>query len=219
MDETQYYKNVYSKFWVNQTKKYGYSQYEQNLVHLIARSNPQRVFEVGIGTGWPIATALKEKEIKVDGCDIAESSVALARKALENDTGIWVGDVLEFDNDILYDVTYCVRASWCIPDFYATLNKMISMTKTGGYIIFDVMDQYSLCCLYCRLLEVKENYLRFLGITLEQRYGTHFVSIPKIKKFLKKNNLSYQRWGEREITQNKDKMNTPKVVFCCKKET
>lgn len=81
MDETQYYKNVYSKFWVNQTKKYGYSQYEQNLVHLIARSNPQRVFEVGIGTGWPIATALKEKEIKVDGCDIAESLCCISAQS------------------------------------------------------------------------------------------------------------------------------------------
>ena len=87
------------------------------------------IWSTGVGTGWPIGTALKEKGITVDGCDLAESSVALARKELENESGIWTGDVLSYEGQAQYDVVYCVRASWYIPDFYATVSKMITMTK------------------------------------------------------------------------------------------
>lgn len=218
MDEVQYYKTVYNKFWVNQTQKYGYATYEQKLVKLISRSSPKKVFEVGIGTGWPIGSALKEKGIEIDGCDIAETSVALAQKELGNENGIWTGDVLEYNGNNLYDVTYCVRVSWYIPNFYHVINKMISMTKIGGYIIFDIMDENSLCCLKLRWLSMKESYYRLLGIKVDERYGTHFISLSRMKRFLKKKGVRYRYWGEREITHNKDKFNTPKVVFCCKRE-
>lgn len=218
MDEVQYYKNVYSKYWVNQTKKYGYGAYEQNLVRLILKPHPRKVFEVGIGTGWPIGAALKEKGVEIDGCDVAESSIALAQKELDNEKGIWVGDIMEYKGEEeAYDVTYCVRASWYIPDFYTTLKKMISMTKPGGYVIFDIMDKNSLCCLKSGWQHVKENYYKFLGIDVDEKYGQHFMSIMGMRKFLKKNRLSYQYWGERELTHNKDIYNTPKVVFCCRK--
>lgn len=218
MDEIQYYKEVYSKFWVNQTKKYGYGKYTKSLVRLIEKSSPKIVFEVGIGTGWPIGAALKKRGIKIDGCDVAESSVFLAQKELDNETGIWVGEVQEYQDSAQYDVTYCVRASWYIPRFYQAIEKMISMTKPGGYIIFDVMDKNSLYCLKLRLLAIKEKYYKFLGIEMDERYGTHFISIKKMKRFLKKRGLCYQYWPEQKITHSGDKFNTPKVVFYCKKE-
>ena len=37
MDEVQYYKTIYNKFWEIQTKKYGFAVYEQNLVNLILK--------------------------------------------------------------------------------------------------------------------------------------------------------------------------------------
>lgn len=219
MEEVQYYKTVYNKFWEKQTKKYGYGAYEQNLVRLILASNPKKVFEVGIGTGWPIGAALKEKDIAIDGCDVAESSIALAQKELDNEKGIWVGDVMEYGGEKeAYDVAYCVRVSWYIPNFYQTVKKMISMTKPGGYVIFDVMDKNSLCCLKVRWQHAKENYYKFLGIDVDEKYGQHFISLWTMKKFLKRNGLTYQYWGEREITHSEDKEHTPKVVFCCRKE-
>lgn len=219
MEETQYYKTVYSKFWKNQTKKYGYSVYERNLVRLIADSAPARVFEVGIGTGWPIGAALKEKGIRVDGCDIAESSVALAQKELENAEGIWTGDVMEYSGEKgVYDVVYCVRASWYIPDFYQTVRQMASMTRPGGTIIFDVMDKYSTHCLNVQKEAIKEKYFRFLGIHVEENYGQHFICLWRMKRFLRQNGLSYECWNEREITGSSDRKHTPKVVFCCRKE-
>lgn len=218
MEETQYYKTVYNKFWAEQTKKYGYAPYEQNLVRLIAKSSPQRVFEVGIGTGWPIGAALKKQGIKVDGCDIAESSVALAKKELDNENGIWIGDVFEYrENKECYDVVYCVRASWYMSNFYRTVKKMISMTKPGGYIIFDVMDRNSLCCRKRRWSFIKQKYYKFLGIDTDETFGNHFVSIIGMRLFLKISKLSCQYWSEREVTHNEDLQNTPKVVFCCRK--
>jgi len=218
MEEIEYYKTIYSKFWAEQTKKYGYAPYEQNLVRLIEKSSPQRVFEVGIGTGWPIGAALKKKGIEIDWCDIAENSVALAKKELDNENGIWIGDVLEYRGDKeCYDVVYCVRASWYIPCFYRTIKKMISMTKTGGYIIFDVMDRNSLYCRKQRWSYIKLKYYKFLGIDIDETYGNHFVSIIGMRLFLRIAGLSYQYWSERELTHNENLHNTPKVVFYCRK--
>lgn len=218
MREEQYYKTVYNKFWEKQTRVYGYALYERNLVRLISQSSPKVVFEVGIGTGWPIGAALKKKGIQVDGCDIAESSVQLAKRELENEEGIWSGDVSEYKGRLQYDVTYCVRSSWYIPDFYKTIRNMSSMTKQGGYIIFDVMDRNSRYCSGIRKLRMKTSYLKFLGIDMEENFGYHFISIIKMKRFLKRSGLEYQCWGERELTKSKDKNNTPKVVFVCRKE-
>lgn len=217
MEEAKYYKTVYNKFWEQQTKKYGYSLYERNLVKLISRSSPKEVFEVGIGTGWPIGAALKEKGIKVDGCDIARSAVRLARRELENENGIWSGDVTEYNGTKQYDVTYCVRASWYMPDFYNVIRKMISMTKSQGYIVFDAMDRNSWCCIGIRCAVVKEKCCSFLGFSDTESFGHHFISIYKMKKYLRKNGLSYLCWGERELTHNQDKLHTPKVVFYCRK--
>ncbi|EOS35258.1 hypothetical protein C808_05037 [Lachnospiraceae bacterium M18-1] len=218
MEEKQYYKTVYNKFWVNQTKIYGHGEYTKKIVSLISKSAPKKVFEVAIGTGWPIGAALKAKGIEIDGCDIAETSVALAQEELGNKNGIWIGTVQEYTGGILYDVTYCVRSSWCIPDFYSVVEKMISMTKPGGYIIFDIMDRNSPYCLKHRLQNIKNDYYRFLGIDVDEQYGMHFISLYSMKHFLRKNNLIYQYWLERKITQNRDRMNTPKVVFCCRKQ-
>lgn len=218
MDQMQYFKNVYSKFWANQSKNYGYEEYTRKLVEMIGQTSVQRVFEVGIGTGWPVGAALKDKGIIVDGCDVADSSVAAAQKELDNREGIWCGEVSEYRGRAIYDAVYCVRSSWYITDFYSTVRKMISMTKPGGYIIFDVMDQDSRYCLKLRMTGVQEKYFRFLGIDVDERYGMNFISIGKMKRFLNREGLSFQNWGERELTGSYDRRNTPKVVFVCRKE-
>lgn len=218
MNEVQYFNEVYNKFWENQTRKYGYSVYEKSLVRLIARSRPKSVFEVGIGTGWPIGAALKEKGIWVCGCDLAESAVLSAREMLGNQDGIWAGDVLSYEGEEQFDVVYCVRASWYIPDYYATLKKMISMTKVGGYIVFDIMDNFSLYCMRLNLQKLVDKYFRLWGVERDEIYGQHFLNPVRMKLFLGKNGLRYRCWGEREITKCTDIWNTPKIVFLCRRE-
>lgn len=217
MNEVRYFNEVYNKFWKNQVSKYGYGVYEKNLVRLIARSRSKSVFEVGIGTGWPIGTALKKKGIRVCGCDLAESAVLSAREMLENQDGIWTGDVLSYAGEEQFDVVYCVRASWYIPDYYATLKKMISMTKVGGYIVFDIMDNFSLYCMRLNLQKLADKYFRLWGAESDEIYGQHFINPAKMKLFLRKNGLRYRCWGEREITKGTDIWNTPKIVFLCRR--
>ncbi|MCI9336282.1 MAG: class I SAM-dependent methyltransferase [Lachnospiraceae bacterium] len=216
--ELEYYQTEYSKFWVNQTKVYGFGKYERFLTKLIAHSNPTRVFEVGIGTGWPIGAALHRKNIHVNGCDVAVSSVKLARETLKNQEGIYTGTIMDYTEEEMYDVTYCVRVSWYINNFQDTLTKMIHMTKPNGYIVFDIMDKYSLCCTKHQMERMKETYYRLLGIKDDFRhYGTHFYSIPAIDIFLRKQKIVYKRWSERTITGNKDIFTTPKIVYLCRK--
>lgn len=218
MNEVRYFNEVYNKFWESQTRKYGYGDYEKNLVRLIARSRPKSVFEVGIGTGWPIGAALKEKGIRVCGCDLAESAVLSARESLGSQDGIWAGDVLSYEGEERFDVVYCVRASWYIPDYYATLKKMISMTKPRGYIVFDIMDNFSLYCMRLNAYKLVDKYFRLWGWERDGVYGQHFINPVRMKLFLRKNGLRYRCWGEREITKSRDVWNTPKIVFLCRRE-
>ncbi len=216
--ELEYYQTEYSKFWANQTKVYGFGKYERFLTRLIAHSNPARVFEVGIGTGWPIGAALHRKGIQVDGCDVALSSVKLARETLNNQTGIYVGTIMDFTSKDIYDVTYCVRVSWYIEEFQETLAQMAFLTKTDGYIVFDIMDKYSLCCIKHQAERLKEMYYSLLGVKSDaNHYGAHYYSIPFIDNFLRKQKIKYVRWNERVITGNGDVFTTPKVVYLCRK--
>lgn len=217
IDYIRYYKEVYSKFWINKTANYGYEQYAKRLVGVIIQSGPKHVFEVGIGTGWPIGTALKKKGIRVDGCDVADNLVALAQKEFDNEEGIWVGEVTEYQGNTLYDVTYCVRVSWYIPDFYAVLRKMYSMTKPGGYPVFDVMDRNSPYCLRARLNGVRDKYYRFLGIETEEDYKTNFISLFQMKRFLKKWDYPVRIGAKGNLRIIRIKYHTPKVVFVCRK--
>ena len=56
------------------------------------KRKPKKVFEVGIGNGYPIGVALSQNDIKVYGCDVAKSLVESARRNLHNDE-IWVGEL------------------------------------------------------------------------------------------------------------------------------
>ena len=219
MEEIQYYKEVYSQFWAKQTKVYGYGKYERNLVRLILRSKPEKVFEVGVGTGWPIGKALKIRGIRVDGCDVAEHLVSLAQKNLDNEKGIYTGDVMQYEGEKLYDAVYCVRASWYIPNFYETVDKMASMTKKDGVLVFDVMDRNSLYCLKARALGVLRKYYRLLGINVDEPYGTHYISVWKMKRFLRKRGLRFWCCSERKITRSSNVSHTPKVVFYVEKRS
>ena len=145
IQEREYLQNTYAGFWQKQTHVYGIGMWEQKILDVITDKDPKRCFEVGMGTGFPIATSLADQGITVDGCDLAESSLAEACKNLNRKIGegIYCGDLLELDISEKYDITYCVRSSWYMhtDHFLDTLRKMSSMTKDGGYLIFDYMDR------------------------------------------------------------------------------
>lgn len=219
MESSQYFSNIYSKFWMKQTHVYGFDPYCQGLVRLIQETSPRQAFEVGIGTGWPIASTLKENGITVDGCDIAESLVNQARQALNNKDGIWVGEVTQYQGEPLYDTVYCLRVSWCIPDFYSVIDKMLSMTVPGGTVIFDIMDKYSSISMKTRWSLLVNKYYNFLGVdvdtdkTLGAAYGLFWLSPGRVKRYLERRNITYRALRNKDL----DYIHKNKVVFVCRK--
>ena len=142
--DREYLETQYADFWKDQTHKYGINAWEQKIIDVILEDGPKKCFEVGIGTGYPIATTLLEHGVETDGCDLAASSVkeACERLGREFNRQIFTGDLTELDVENDYDAAYCVRSSWYMETdhFLKVLDRMIGMTKSGGRVVFDLMD-------------------------------------------------------------------------------
>lgn len=220
-NEKNYYKNIYSKFWKSQVKKYGLSKYEQKIINLILGVKPKEVFEVAIGTGWPIAEYLYKEGIKINGCDISPKLIngKDGAKVKFPDGNIYVGDALDIRGEGEFDVIYCVRSSWYIENFISTIANMLKHInrKRTSYLVFDIMDKRSLyyakICVYYLIRKLK-SFLVFKDYVPV----TYFYSVKKINSFLKDNNISWKMWPENKITESKDKWNTPKRLYICKVE-
>ena len=125
-------------------KNYGASRYEKYIIHEIVKRKPQKVFEVGIGNGWPIGVALQKWNIKVFGCDISKRLVESARINLNCSDKIQVGELKNIKIKGKYDIVYCIRSSWYIQDFKDVLKDMLSITNENGFVILDIMEVGSL---------------------------------------------------------------------------
>lgn len=147
MSREEILKNQYALFWQTQSLLYGIGAIEEYVFRRIAEFNPKDAFEIGIGNGFPYATHLQESGVLVSGCDIAPLSVWNAKKNLKlghEKSRIICGDINQIDIPRQFDLVYCLRSSWYIPDFLATIRKMAGMTKPGGVFLFDIMDSVSL---------------------------------------------------------------------------
>lgn len=142
MNKEEYFEKVYSSFWHNQVKKYGFTQYEDFALKRIMKNNPKTAFEVGIGTGWPMAVTLKAQNVQVSGCDISKSLIEEAKGNLK-DAELYVGELLDINVEKKYDLVYCFRTSWYIKDFYKVLMQMSDMTDVGGILLFDIFNKFS----------------------------------------------------------------------------
>lgn len=218
MKEEEYYKEIYSRFWLKQTKKYGLEKYVKFIIMQILKSDPNSVFEVGIGTGWPVASMLQKKKqgIQISGCDIAEILVEEAKRTLNIEDGIYTGGLLDLNIQKEYDTCYCVRTSWYISDFQNIIKEMIRTTKKDGYVIFDIMDSLSLYHLKLMLSEISDSFFKWIGIEVEAAPKLKFYSARKMRNMLKNQKLPYVCYGERQISKSKDFFNTPKKLFICK---
>lgn len=213
--DKKYFNTVYDKFWEKQTQLYGFGKYEKYIAYVIKKSNPKRVFEVGIGNGWPIGVTLSHKGISVSGCDISERLVEQARVNLNNQDGIWVGELGDYTGNEKYDVVYCVRTSWYIKNFDKLLEKMFSMTDSNGYVIFDIMESQSIYFLKLLYRWGKAKILQIIGLDVEGEQKLFFYSRYKIEHILRKRNIKFYSYNERTITRSRDYANTPKRIYVC----
>lgn len=137
-----YFESVYSKFWTETTKKYGMEDGIDSIIKILTDLRVETAFEVGIGTGWPIADSLAKSGVKISGCDISKSLIEQTKNSYP-DMDVFAGTIWEMGGGDLgkYDMVYCIRSSWYMKDFLEVIGKMFQMTKNGGYIVFNIINK------------------------------------------------------------------------------
>lgn len=215
--DKDYFNTVYDKFWEKQTKVYGITRYEKYIIHEIVKRKPKKVFEVGIGNGWPIGVALYRKSIRVSGCDVSKRLVESARKNLHCQEEIWTGELKDYNGNEKYDVVYCVRTSWYISDFFRVLDRMISLMDEHGYVVFDIMEKSSLYYIKLCWNQFKTKICGLIGLNRAGERKLYFYSRRKIEDMLNERGIQFYCYNERLITKSRDYVNTPKRIYVCKK--
>ena len=139
-----YFENVYSKFWTETSKAYGLEDGVDSIIEILQQLHGESAFEVGIGTGWPIADSLLKSGVKMSGCDISSSLVEQTRKTY-SDMDLFTGTIWDINKSALrnvkYDIVYCIRSSWYMQDFLRVIQKMLHMTRKNGYVVFNIINR------------------------------------------------------------------------------
>lgn len=139
-----YFDHVYSKFWTETSKAYGLEDGVDSIIEILQQLHGESAFEVGIGTGWPIADSLLKSGVKMSGCDISSSLVEQTRKTYP-DMDLFTGTIWDINKSALrnvkYDIVYCIRSSWYMQDFLRVIQKMLHMTRKNGYVVFNIINR------------------------------------------------------------------------------
>ncbi len=134
-----------ARHWPREAQGYGKNAYVSGLLNLIEQQHPKRVFEVGLGNGFPFAEGLLEKNIDVHGCDVSEFLLQELSRKYPAVTYYHAGyeTMVEKVGAQKYDVVYCLRSTWYFSDIFTALKNMLVITRPGGAIIFDIMNSDS----------------------------------------------------------------------------
>lgn len=141
-----YYREAYAKYWLKaRAETYNVMDYDLRFIELIdkklKRNTECLLLDVGIGTGFPIASSLASLNYDMSGIDI---SSLLIKKCLEDYPNIHaeVGDAenMHFAADTFH-LVYCCHSSWLFHDFFKALTSMFSVTKKNGIVLFDIMNK------------------------------------------------------------------------------
>jgi SAM-dependent methyltransferase len=144
----QYMKNTYAKYWINaRGSLYGFTPYDKSLVTKIDKVatsiSAEKILEVAIGTGEPIARSLSEKGYRISGIDISDILVKECQdKNPEIQCEIGDAENLHF-SDGSFDMTYCLHSSWFVTNFNKAISEMIRVTRVGGVVIFDIQNIFN----------------------------------------------------------------------------
>lgn len=225
-DRINWQKKAYPQFWEQQVVRYGFDDYCKGLYQLVEKKQPESVYELAIGTGWPFAVSFYKKGIKVSGSDISDQ---LIKKIIEDYPGI-NATCTSYENvqvDEKFDTVYCFRSTWYFPDVLKAVELMLSLSKQGGFVIFDVMnadsDYIKGIISRHRLsfpITVGKNFVKWIGNTfLKKKYlmqdpwNIHELPISPIiiDDFLKSKGVFFHKYSINQIVD----MSQP---FCHKGE-
>jgi len=237
-DRLTWQKEKYSRFWINRVKYYGFDSYCKGLCMLVESKEPSSVFEVGIGTGFPFGINFFQKGIQVTGCDISD---ILIKEVNRNYPEIraYVGSYEECNfGEEKYDVVYCFRSTWHFEDIFKALDVMFDMTKSGGSVVFDIMNKdsvfFKLTILKHRLLVPYTLAKNIIKIVVNNLLAKNYllqnlwdideipVSTFSIDAYLNKRGVAFKRYSINQIekghydTSVKRVCFQSKVVYDCK---
>lgn len=239
MERKEYMKEVYSKYWVNaREEKYGFSKYDKKLCEMILEncSPEQKILEVAIGTGEPIAHFLQQKGLEVHGIDISPLLVEKCIKINPNIKAV-IGDAenLKYQTNE-FPNTYCFHSTWYFPDFSKALKEMIRVTRPGGCVLFDILNKNNPITLKAykkrilkgslpfRVLRFGKNVLKVVFKVGTPYWHYTVFDVPtdpqEVYKVVKEENISdvrifkYYNNGHLERAKEFDEfVDSPKLVF------
>ncbi len=224
-----YFETRYSEFWKEQSKIYGKQEDEglDKIIEMLRGLHAKTAFEIGIGTGWPIASELYEDGTVVSGCDVSESLIRLAQKNYP-EMNLYVGDIWQvpFEGK-KYDLVYCIRSSWFMKDFLNVILKMLDIVNTGGTVVFNVLNG---CNASNRKAKIKGSFVRFAV----RVYGAikvlfcnrdyiapcpnFYFELAEIGKVLSNYGLEYDVYSVEQLLGNGEfKESSQKLLFVVKK--
>lgn len=220
-----YFETKYSEFWKKQSKVYGKQEDDglDKIIEILKELHAKTAFEVGIGTGWPIASDLSDNGTNISGCDVAESLIRTAREKYPQ-MKLYVGDIWQVPFEgVKYDLVYCIRSSWYMKDFLAVIQKMLEITENGGTIVFNVLNSANSIN---RKTKLKGTFIRFAV----RVYGAmkvlfcnrdyiapcpnFFYNLGEIKNVLNKYNVKYMVYSINQLLGKEQFMeDSQKLLF------
>lgn len=224
-----YFETKYSAFWKKQSKVYGKQEDDglDKIIEMLKKLHAKTAFEVGIGTGWPIASDLSDNGTAVSGCDVAESLIRTAREKYPQ-MKLYAGDIWQVPFEgVKYDLVYCIRSSWYMKDFPDVIQKMLEITNDGGTVVFNVLNSANSIN---RKTKLKGTFIRFAV----RVYGAmkvlfcnrdyiapcpdYFYNLKMIESVLNKHHVRYNVYSINQLLGEKQfSKDSQKLLFVVKK--
>ncbi len=153
-------REIYPKYWIRKSCKYGLDNYCRGLIKLITEGQPKSAFELGIGTGYPFAENLLSAGINVAGCDISKVLINELNSSFPTIISCVGGyedlNQVKIAINQKFDLVYCLRSTWYFTDMAAAIDFMLYFVRPGGRVIFDIMNKDSK---WNRTMVLKKNFL------------------------------------------------------------
>lgn len=192
--------DIYPKYWIRKSQEYGLDLYCKGLIALILRNQPKCAFELGIGTGYPFANTLMNKDIRIAGTDISPELIAELKKNFP-ELNACVGGYEDLNKVKMivkqkFDLVYCLRSTWYFSDIAAAIDFMLYFAKPRGQLIFDVMNKDSE---WNKAMVAKKN--RAFILTLVKNVIKFVINIFRPRRY-----MTDTLFGVREIMYSRDEI-------------
>lgn len=206
-----------AQHWLAETQIYGKSLYVRGVLDILKKIKPSKVFELGIGNGYPFTTDLHDAGVQVEGCDISLLLLEDLNKRCPSIRWFHTGyeDMLEKIKTEQYDICYCVRSSWYFSDVYCAINHMLQLVKSKGFVCIDIMNRDTLNNYWFlwsnKYKKYKKIFKNIVKKILERLFGRvgkyedvssakHYpVSARRLEAWLRKKNLACRRYTYDQI--------------------